>query len=81
MLGSYCYSVTCNNQRTCQTIPAKPSYLKPKVAYLAWTQEPIEEDTSEKYVLTFLCYILFFIYVVHTILIKISLLSVAKENL
>lgn len=48
MLGSYCYSVTCNNQRTCQTIPAKPSYLKPKVAYLAWTQEPIEEDTSKK---------------------------------
>ncbi|XP_066922324.1 uncharacterized protein [Clytia hemisphaerica] len=45
MLGRYCYSVTCNNQRTCQTIPAKPSHLRPKVAYLAWTQDPIEQDT------------------------------------
>lgn len=47
MLGRYCYSVMCSNQRTCQTIPAKPSHLRPKVAYLAWTQEPIEQDTSE----------------------------------
>ena len=47
MLGRYCYSVMCNNQRTCQTIPAKPSQLRPKVAYLAWTQDPIEQDTSK----------------------------------
>ena len=46
MLGQYCYSVTCKNQRICQTVPAIPSHLKPKVAYLAWTQEPIEQDTS-----------------------------------
>jgi len=45
MLGQYCYSVTCYNQRICQTIPAKPTHLRPKVAYLAWTQEPIEQDT------------------------------------
>lgn len=45
MLGRYCYSVMCHNQRICQTIPAKPTHLKPKVAYLAWTQEPIEQDT------------------------------------
>ena len=45
MLGRYCYSVMCHNQRICQTIPAKPTQLKPKVAYLAWTQEPIEQDT------------------------------------
>ncbi|XP_002155707.1 uncharacterized protein LOC100210596 [Hydra vulgaris] len=45
MLGQYCYSVTCKNQRICQTVPAIPSHLKPKVAYLAWTQEPIEQDT------------------------------------
>lgn len=45
MLGKYCFSVTCHNQRVCQTIPAKPSHLSPKVAYLAWTQEPIEPDT------------------------------------
>ena len=46
MLGQYCYSVMCHNQRICQTIPAKPTHLRPKVAYLAWTQEPIEQDTS-----------------------------------
>lgn len=45
MLGRYCYSVMCHNQRICQTIPAKPTQLKPMVAYLAWTQEPIEQDT------------------------------------
>lgn len=45
MLGQYCYSVMCHNERICQTIPAKPTHLKPKVAYLAWTQEPIEQDT------------------------------------
>jgi len=45
MIGSYCFSVTCHNERVCQTIPAKPTHLKPKVAYLAWTQEPIEPDT------------------------------------
>lgn len=47
MIGSYCFSVTCHNERVCQTIPAKPTHLKPKVAYLAWTQEPIEPDTSK----------------------------------
>ncbi|XP_065063481.1 uncharacterized protein LOC135690007 [Rhopilema esculentum] len=45
MIGRYCFSVTCHNERVCQTIPAKPTQLKPKVAYLAWTQEPIEPDT------------------------------------
>ena len=47
MIGRYCFSVTCHNERVCQTIPAKPTQLKPKVAYLAWTQEPIEPDTSK----------------------------------
>ena len=48
MLGQYCYSVMCHNERICQTIPAKPTHLKPKVGYLAWTQEPIEQDTNKK---------------------------------
>ena len=47
MLGKYCYSVMCHNERVCQTIPAKPTHLTPKVAYLTWTQEPIEQDTSK----------------------------------
>ena len=46
MLGDVCYSLACDNERVCETIPAQPYALHTKLAFLRWAPKINETGMS-----------------------------------
>ena len=45
MFGDHCYSVSCQSEKLCQAVLAKPSHLEPKISYVS---RVVFEDDKDK---------------------------------